>query len=1329
MLHRELDVGVRDRGGHEVHRRPGERDHGAGILRVQPALDVIRMAARRGRVCVVDDDPEPVDSLLAAVARIPPRDPAGPVANWTPPLELDEYRLIRSLGRGGMGSVWLAEDRLLDRLVALKFIAHAEPDKRTRERFAIEARAAARLQHLNVVTVYRYGEVAGRPYLVSEYIRGQSLDKLAKPVSWERSLELGIALARGLAAAHRHGIVHRDIKPANAILTADGDAKLVDFGLAKLDGARDSIAQGQLARDPAFVLTDPGGVAGTPRYLAPEVRRGEPASRRSDVYQIGCILYELVTGRPPIMDLLGGLESTADADAPSTGAPGDRRRILSRGELDAEVPSLAERLAGPGARFGAVVDACLRRQPIERYASGDELREALEQLRAPELGGDLPEGNPYRGLVAFDAEHRALFFGRGADIRSVIERLKTDAFVLVTGDSGVGKSSLCRAGVLPQFTEGAQDDLTWTVVQLVPGHRPLAMLASVLAERLRLDETWLAKLLRDEPAELTRELRRTGRGVVVFVDQLEEVSTIAERSEAQLFARVLAEFATGMPGVRLLATVRSDFLTRVAELPAIGAEIARAIYLLRPLSAESARDAVVGPARAKGASFDSEELVATLVASVAEQPSGTADGTATPARLVIELPLLAFTLAQLWEARDPVTQMISARSLDTIGGVRGALARHADGVLDGLLPQQRAAARKILLRLVTAERTRIRRSADELAAFSRPALDALVRGRLVVARGSDTPTFELAHERLIDGWPTLSAWLSETTERVAAHVRLAAAVADWARLGRTPEGLWGVRQLADLELLAHEDLAPGELDFARASRRAVRRRRLSRISIAIAVPAIVLAFYAGARLVARRDLERRVAANVAEAERLLGRAREESAASAELRTTAFARFDAGDAEHGEADWAAARRRSGYAQAGYAQAARSLEAAYLTERDDIRRALGDLTFERLQLAEREHRFAERSELATRLERYDTSGALAARLTAPARVSFSIEPASAAVSVIAADSAAEVPLAAPTTTLPGGSYVLVARAAGRATVRLPVLLGAGEDRHVAFELPRAAAVPAGFFYIPPGTFLYGSEDDDAIRGFYGTAPIHEAQTGAFMISRTEVTYAQWIEFLDALPADERARRAPHVETSATPEQGGAVGLRRLAGGVWELHIAPSTVQYTARAGEPIEYAQRATRRRQDWRQFPVAGISPEDAEAYAEWLRRGDRVPHARLCTELEWERASRGADARRFPHGDRLAADDANIDATYGRADGGFGPDEVGSHLASTSPFGLVDTAGNVFEICRAISGTGYTMRGGCYYMSTRSSSVMNGQPLPTTYRHLHVGLRMCADAP
>src|SRR5262249_40382541 len=160
----------------------------------------------------------------------------------------------------------------------------------------------------------------------------------------------------------------------------------------------------------------------------PEVRSGGEADRRSDVYQVGCILYELLTGRAPLFDVPGGPAAA----------------------LEHDVPSLAPRI---GPRLAAVVDRCLPRHPDAAVASGGELCQALERIQAPAPAAEVPDGNPYRGLLAFDAEHRALFFGRSAEIRAVIERLCTESFVLVTGDSGVGKSSLCRAGVLPRVGE------------------------------------------------------------------------------------------------------------------------------------------------------------------------------------------------------------------------------------------------------------------------------------------------------------------------------------------------------------------------------------------------------------------------------------------------------------------------------------------------------------------------------------------------------------------------------------------------------------------------------------------------------------------------------------------------------------------------------------------------------------------------------------------------------------------------------------------------------------------------------------------------------------
>lgn len=357
-----------------------------------------------------------------------------PPPSWAfrpPANEFDGFRVLRPLGKGGMGRVYLGRDMLLRRAVALKFIAAENPDWAARERFLLEARAIARLQHPNVVSIFRVGEVGNMPYIAYEFVPGTSLDRLAKPASPDKALSIGIGIARGLAAAHRQGVLHRDIKPANVILGANREVKLLDFGIAKLieppertsDGlatvpppsadpfplsqrippsappiSRASFfapppgpalaaaaamlegptetappppnAGGALDRIENSPLTNPGALLGTPLYLAPELWSGAPATACSDVYSLGLVLFELCAGQLPHAGL--GFAEMAKM-VRTDGIP--RVRDIC--------PSVPE-------GFAAVIDRCVHRLPAERFQSADEVRRALEALirakQAPSKG-------------------------------------------------------------------------------------------------------------------------------------------------------------------------------------------------------------------------------------------------------------------------------------------------------------------------------------------------------------------------------------------------------------------------------------------------------------------------------------------------------------------------------------------------------------------------------------------------------------------------------------------------------------------------------------------------------------------------------------------------------------------------------------------------------------------------------------------------------------------------------------------------------------------------------------------------------------------------------
>ena len=202
---------------------------------------------------------------------------------------ISHYKILEKLGEGGMGEVYLAEDLKLERQVAIKFLPqHLTKDKDNVERFQREAKAAASLNHPNIVTIHDVIEEDDQICIVMEYVQGQSLRDIINTSSQfpiPNSTEIIIQIAEGLSQAHQSGIVHRDIKPENIIIDIDGRVKILDFGLAKLKGASK--------------LTKESSTLGTVNYMSPEQIQGRDADHRSDIWSVGIVFYELLTGEPP----------------------------------------------------------------------------------------------------------------------------------------------------------------------------------------------------------------------------------------------------------------------------------------------------------------------------------------------------------------------------------------------------------------------------------------------------------------------------------------------------------------------------------------------------------------------------------------------------------------------------------------------------------------------------------------------------------------------------------------------------------------------------------------------------------------------------------------------------------------------------------------------------------------------------------------------------------------------------------------------------------------------------------------------------------------------
>ncbi|MEO1233952.1 MAG: protein kinase, partial [Myxococcota bacterium] len=696
---------------------------------------------------------------------------------------VDQFRVLRRLGKGGMGQVYAARDEQLGRRVALKLLTASETGTDALD----EARTTAQFSHPHIVTLYAVGTYGELAYLALEYLEGETLrDRLrsgALPV--QEALRLAHDIAEALKEAHRRDIQHRDLHPRNVFLGADGRLRVLDFGLSALGSP--STAEGRAS----------GRIRGTPAYMAPEQWRGEALSPAVDVWALGLVLYELLTGTHPYA-------------ARELNSYEIRAQVLAE-ELRFEAPS--QRREGVPRIVDDLVLECLSPEAPRRPAAA-ELVAQLGAMLTLSFSAPEQDPSPFKGLLTFTERDAARFYGREREVAAFVERLRKTSFLTVVGASGAGKSSFVQAGVIPRLREWGE----LVVVSMRPGRTPLQALVSALGTHVTaplsgttrsMEESELSaevSLEGSEPESLASQLLRTpsklslflqqlaerhGARAVLFVDQFEEVVTLTEDdAERSAFVKAvcLAAEDPALP-VRVVLTLREEFLSRVQATMAERGGITQ-ITVLRTPDTVDLRRILLQPVAEAQHRFDDEGVVDEMVAEASRSSAC--------------LPLLQFGGAKLWEGRDQSQRLLLRATYRDMGGLAGALAQHADQVLQAFGPDELPVGRALCLRLVTPQRTRRAVPRDELleglGEAGEQLLERFVAARLIVGRsGGEGPEgdLELVHESLIQTWARLAGWITQSSEELILLGELERASLGWERRGRRESDLWRGDALSD----------------------------------------------------------------------------------------------------------------------------------------------------------------------------------------------------------------------------------------------------------------------------------------------------------------------------------------------------------------------------------------------------------------------------------------------------------------------------------------------------------------------------------------------------
>jgi non-specific serine/threonine protein kinase len=411
-----------------------------------------------------------------------------------------KYQILAELGRGGMGIVYKAKDMLLDRVVALKFLPpELTRDDEVRERFIQEAKTAAALNHPNITTIHEIDEDKGQTFIAMEYIGGMSLKNKIKSglLTMDDAVSIISQVASGLQEAHERGIIHRDIKPANIMLTEKGQAKIVDFGIAKLIGK---------AR-----LTRTGTTIGTVAYMSPEQAKGEEVDHRSDIWSMGVVLYEMLTEKLPFK--------------------GNHEQTMIYSILNSNPVSPKKYREDLPDNVCVIIEKALQKDPSDRFQSAEDLMNALD---SSEYQSRIPAGQGKHNLPV----QLTSFIGREKEIEEIRSLLNEHRLVTITGAGGCGKTRLAIQALTDQadkFSDGI-----W-FVDLAPIQEPnlvLEAVAGVLKVKEEVDRSLVDSLIH----------KMMGKHFLIVLDNCEHL--VATCSE--LASRMLCD----LPELQILATSR-----------------------------------------------------------------------------------------------------------------------------------------------------------------------------------------------------------------------------------------------------------------------------------------------------------------------------------------------------------------------------------------------------------------------------------------------------------------------------------------------------------------------------------------------------------------------------------------------------------------------------------------------------------------------------------------------------------------------------------------------------------------------------------------------------